>query len=416
MPRIIFAPTVKAEYMKISLRLRRFSGAAALLLCALLFAVYLSPSMRHSRALPDSVCTFDIETDALAGVSGSYDERLIEASGQREYTIKLFGFLPVRTVETVGELNEVALGGCAVGVMLFTEGVQVVGTGTVLTEDGRYSPASQAGLAAGDVILSVNGSAVSDAAQFSALCAKDAELSMSCLRAGEGFNVTMRPVQELTSGEYRIGLWVRDSTSGMGTLSFYDPDTRAYAALGHSVSDVDTGLTLRLGDGYISFATVTGVQKGASGTPGELYGQFSKSRADAVAAIDLNTEFGIAGRLNELPTGAVMVVELAKASQVRLGDAVLIATIEGTTPAAYSCEVIRADVQNSPTTQGLMIRVTDETLLELTGGIVQGMSGSPVLQDGRLIAVVTHVFVNEPERGFCVYAEWMYERLLKPSA
>lgn len=398
-------------------RIKYFQRGLSALLCALLFGWYLSPQVYRVLGLPDCVGPETVlSAPALSAKSGgahfvreSGDERLSSAS-DANVTVSLFGVLPLRTVTVAAQGRSVAVGGQAVGVVLKTDGVQIVGFDAVDTETGELCPAASAGLRAGDMIFALNGVRIEDSASFARLCeAADGACVLSCRRDGAPFSVTVTPAVDRL-GVKHLGVWVRDSTSGIGTLSFYDPATLSFAALGHGVTDVDTQKLIAPATGFLTAAEIKSVRRGGGGAAGELCGRFSVERRDAIGTIDCNTAFGIRGTLlSALPASDT--VPVARAAAAHKGDAVILSTVDGAV-AAYAVRVIRVDMQSSPDTQGMMIEITDPALLERTGGIVQGMSGSPLLQDGRLIGVVTHVFLSDPTRGYCLYAEWMLSELL----
>ena len=261
------------------------------------------------------------------------------------------------------------------------------------------------------MILALDGKPVTDVnALMAAVEQVQDACTLSCLRDGEPFTAVLTPVRD-RDGTVRIGAWVRDSTSGIGTLSFYDADSGHFAALGHGITDVDTGKLLSPATGFLTDATITGLRKGTASEAGELIGTFSLNSADAIATVEHNTAFGIAGTLHESPSESVR-MPIASPEQAHLGDAVIRSTIDGEGVKEYRVRVIRVDVQSAPEMQGMMIEIVDPTLLERANGIVQGMSGSPLLQDGKLLGVVTHVFLNRSARGYCLYAAWMEEKLL----
>ena len=388
-------------------------------LFALILSVwYYSPKVYDLLNLPDTVTSGAVlSAPAIVShkqsarlVRESGDERLADAANQ-SVTITLFGVLPLKTVTVASHARTVNLGGEAVGVILKTEGVQIVGFERIETASGTECPAISAGLREGDMICAVNGEKVADAKSFSVLCeASDGRCVLSCMRDGQPFTAQAELKPDGT-GTLRLGAWVRDSTSGIGTLSFYDRNTGTYAALGHGVTDVDTQKLIAPATGFLTAAEVAYVRKGAGGTAGELIGYFSVSEKDAIATVDRNTTFGISGTLTTFHGPMPQSVQIASASAAHKGEAYILSTVDSETK-VYAVRVIRVDVQSSPETQGIMIEITDPELLEKTGGIVQGMSGSPVLQDGRLIGVVTHVFLSQPTRGYCLYAEWMADELL----
>ena len=396
-------------------RMKRLLRALCTCLAALLIGWYCVPQVYRVLHLPEHAeiakewrapaLWIDEETARPASESG--DERL----GNGSIRISLFGLIPVKTVSSCVLPNTVRLGGQAIGVILKTEGVQIVGFEKIPTARGTVCPAISAGLREGDMICAVNGTEVADADAFSALCAEADRCVLSCLRDGEPFSVTVIPETD-DDGTKRIGAWVRDSTSGIGTMSFYDPETRTYAALGHGVTDVDTQKLISPAAGFLTEARITKIRKGDGNTAGELIGDFSVRPENSIATVERNTPFGISGKLGTFHDANARAVSIAPSSAAHKGDAYILSTIDGTVT-AYSVKVIRVDMQSSPETRGMMIEINDPVLLEKTGGIVQGMSGSPLIQDGRLIGVVTHVFLSRPTRGYCLYAEWMADALLQ---
>ena len=379
-------------------------------LCALLFFWYFSPGMTALRALPEGM-----EPGAAEAVSllVRAQARPVRVSGDQraeagERTYALLGIVPLKTIREVEPLPAVRLGGQAVGIVLYTKGVQVVGLTAVDAQDGPQSPASAAGLRKGDSILAVDGEPVVGAAGLKDLLQDRDQATLTIQRGTEELSLPLRPAADRATGQNKLGAWVRESTSGIGTLSFLRGDR--FCALGHAVADVDTGVTLLTGRGYITPAAVTAVLRAESGQVGELSGDFSTRERDAVGRIDANGSFGVAGEYYGNADLWGMEVPLAAASQVQTGDATLYSAADGSWR-GYSCRIIRLKVQSAPDVQGMMVEVNDPDLLALTGGIVPGMSGSPVVQNGRLVGVVTHVFVNEPKRGYCIYAQWMLEKL-----
>lgn len=396
--------------------MKRMIRAITLMLALVLPGWYFSPQIYRVMQAPESVgISADLTAPTLSAsdaqtVRGSGDERIAEAT-DRNVTVSLFGLLPLKTVTVSSHKRVLWLGGEAVGVILRTEGVQIVGFDQIEAETGPVCPALSAGLREGDMICAIDGKTVSDSESFAELCENaEGPCTLSCLRDGTPFSATLTPERDV-DGTLRIGAWVRDSTSGIGTLSFTDPETGTFAALGHGVTDVDTMKLIAPAKGFLTTATILHVRKGDGSAAGELIGRFSVEEKDAIATIEQNTGFGIGGTIVSHRNGSVRTAELAPSSAAHRGEATILSTVDGET-AEYTVQVIRVDVQSSPETMGMMIEITDPVLLEKTGGIVQGMSGSPVLQDGRLIGVVTHVFLNQPTRGYCLYAEWMVRELL----
>ena len=288
--------------------------------------------------------------------------------------------------------QELTLGGQPVGIELQTEGLTVAGFAEVETEEGARSPARDAGLREGDRIVSVSGRELSSAEEFiaavGALEGESAELGVK--RGGESLTLCVQPARS-ADGRWMLGLWLRDQSSGIGTLTFYDPATGVYGALGHGVTDETSGETLPIRGGQITDAQIVDVRPGSPGVPGELSG--CADRAAVLGEVEKNCERGIFGEACvALGEGSAEVGEPAP------GPASILTTLEGRRVRAYDVEISRVYTENG--TRRLLLTVTDPLLRELSGGIVQGMSGSPILQDGRLVGAVTHVLVSDPCRGY----------------
>ena len=295
-------------------------------------------------------------------------------------------------------------GGAAVGVAISTQGVLVVGMGE--------GAGMQAGLRAGDLLLSVNGIPLSDATVLTdaVTAAEGQPLSLVIDREGRERTVMVTPRFDQSAGSWRLGLWVRDSTAGVGTLTYYDPQNGAYGALGHAITDTDTGSILPVRQGGLMQAEIVDVRKGQRGTPGELRGSFLREQV-RLGNVKKNNVFGIFGALDAswqnplYPEG----LPVGDRSQVHTGAASILSTVSGGEVREYTVEITQVIRQNAPAPKSMVLRVTDERLLSATGGIVQGMSGSPILQDGQIVGAVTHVFVSDPTQGYGVYIDWMLE-------
>lgn len=307
-------------------------------------------------------------------------------------------------VETAARSERVLIpGGQAVGVALKTQGVLVVAKG-----GGCETP-----LREGDVILSVDGTQVSSTAQLSACIAQmEGDAAQLCILRGSREMTVSAPVPlDEADGKRRLGVWVRDSTAGVGTLSYVDPDTGAYGALGHAIVDADTGSTLTVKDGALLRATVVGVTRGQSGKAGELRGNFLKA-GEQIGTLAVNGTYGIYGALSDAPQASLYPQGLPVGARgsVHPGKATIISTVDAGAPEEYEVEILRCVRQDEPSPKGMVLRVTDERLLAKTGGIVQGMSGSPILQDGRIVGAVTHVYLSDAAQGYGMYIEWMLEQ------
>ena len=298
--------------------------------------------------------------------------------------------------------------GKAVGIKLFSDGVLVVGLSGVETDSGARSPGKDCGLKAGDVITHINGSEVDTIEQVQKLLREqgDETLTIQAIRSEKAMQFTARAVEN-KDGVPQLGAWLRDSMAGIGTLTFYDPVSGKFAALGHGINDTDTAMLMPLETGGIMPATVSDVKKGLPGQPGELHGQFDLTKD--LGELYANTEKGVFGRTEglNLPEGA-RCMETAKRAEVKTGKAKILSNVRGDRVEEFEVELVCVD-RDSRGTRNMLLKVTDPDLLELTGGIVQGMSGSPILQNGRIVGAVTHVLVNDPTRGYGIFIENMLE-------
>ena len=299
--------------------------------------------------------------------------------------------------------------GKAVGIKLFSDGVLVVGLSPVETGEGASYPGRDCGLKTGDVITHINGGEVDTIEEVQAVVAKseDEPITIQAVRGQQQLQLTAAAVEN-SQGVWQLGAWLRDSMAGIGTVTYYDPATGAFGALGHGINDVDTSMLMPLESGSIMPASVSDVKKGASGTPGELHGQFDLTRD--LGTLYANTDLGIFGQMSrELVGSARKPVEVAQREQVTVGPATILSNIRGDEVEEFDIQITHLYPQGDGT-RGMMIQVADPELLEATGGIVQGMSGSPILQNGRLVGAVTHVLVNDPTRGYGILAENMLKQ------
>lgn len=369
-----------------------------------------------AAALPDTFYTADAPT-ALQVASmpyltaqkkqGSVAADSASPDASANVTLALFGVLPVKTVRAVNTPRRtVQVCGTPFGVKLFSDGALVVAFSDRYTALGSENPAKAAGLRLGDLIVSAGGREVrsNDDLTTAIQAANGRPLPVVYRRGGAQYTAELVPVKD-EQGDYKAGVWVRDSGAGIGTMSFIDPAHGTFAGLGHSISDADTGADLTLLSGEIVPVTITGCIRGAAGSPGELRGEFSAAPAGTVLA---NDTAGVYGQYSGSQTGHSMPV--ANLQEVIPGDAELWTTVQGTTAQPYKVKIERVTMTGNDPNRNLLIRVTDARLLEATGGIVQGMSGSPIVQNGQLAAVLTHVLVNDPTSGYAIFAATMLEK------
>jgi len=337
-------------------------------------------------------------------------------TGQFTVDFRLFGLIPFRRMQVdVVPPIKVVPGGHSIGVLLRSRGVIVVGHAAIRGEDGGvHQPARDGGLDLGDAILQIGGIEVSGEEQAARLFEQAGQaggpVSVTIKRRGRMLTKWVTPLREKESGKWRAGIYIRDGAAGVGTLTFYDPASGRFGALGHIIADAETSQPIDIRDGHIVEAEVSGVQPGRRAAPGEKIGNF-KNEDNWLGTIEKNTRYGIFGSMAAPVSNPFfpVPVPVALGSQVKEGPAEIVTVVDGQTLQRYTVQINR--VMRQPTAEGknLIVKVTDPRLLAKTGGIVQGMSGSPILQDGRIIGAVTHVFVNDPTRGYGILIEWMLQ-------
>jgi len=298
--------------------------------------------------------------------------------------------------------------GRTVGIKLFSDGVLVVGLSDVQTEEKTVSPAKDMGLKVGDVITHVNDREVDTIEQMQTAIQTLAgdRMTLKVMRKDKQLQLCGAAVCN-GKGTYQLGTWIRDSMAGIGTMTFYDPDSKVFGALGHGVNDADTAQLMTMQSGSIMYSEVSDVKKGLSGAPGELHGSFDLQRD--MGQLYANTHGGIFGVLRDDIPEAGHPMEIARKGQIKTGAATILSNVAGDQVKEYQVEIMHVYPEVEGEMRNMMIKVTDPELLEQTGGIVQGMSGSPILQNGRLVGAVTHVLVNDPTRGYGIFIENMLE-------
>jgi stage IV sporulation protein B len=332
--------------------------------------------------------------------------------GNEDMVLNLAG-IPIKQVDVNVLKNfKVIPGGQSIGVKLNTVGILVVGHHQVDTETGKTSPGELAGIKIGDIITEINGKRIeqmTDVAPYVQDSGKSGNpLNIIVNRENEKFSAKLMPMLDKVEQTYKLGLYIRDSAAGIGTMTFYHPDSNKYGALGHVITDMDTKKPIVVEDGQIVRSTVTSIEKGSNGDPGEKLARFSSDR-EVIGNIQRNSPFGIFGVLNKTMKNGVMdkPMPIALSHQVKEGPAKILTVVDNDNVDLFDIEIVSTIPQKFPATKGMVIKVTDPKLLEKTGGIVQGMSGSPIIQDGKVIGAVTHVFVNDPTSGYGVHIEWM---------
>ena len=325
-------------------------------------------------------------------------------------SVKLFNIFPVKNAKvTVTKRRYVVPGGNVFGIRLYTRGVMVIRIDEVTTPSGNVSPGKEAGLKEGDMIISADGVQITRNTELSSAFASSGGKSLELVieRNGEERIVKFVPVQADDS-TYKGGLWIRDSTAGIGTVTWYDRSNGIFAGLGHAVCDVDTGEIMPLSGGDAVEADVKGCYKGKSGSAGELCGIFS---GGTIGNLYVNSDTGVYGVMNSYNVKS-SVLPVALRQEVKTGAVQIICTVDENGPQYYDAEITKL-YTNGDSQRNMTVRITDSALLEKTGGIVQGMSGSPIIQDGMLVGAVTHVFIDDPTEGYGIFAENMTDTAQK---
>lgn len=298
---------------------------------------------------------------------------------------------------------KVHLGGFPIGLKLYAEGVIVVGKEPVDTERGLVDTANEAGLHIGDIIVKVNGKQVTRNTEISEYMEQSGgkTVEFTVKRNGKEFVTSFKGAFSKSENKYKAGIWVRDSSAGIGTVSFYTTDGR-YASLGHAVCDIDTKMTLPISKGDCTYVRLTGYRKGEHSTAGELCGYLENK---TIGTVDINGEIGVYGVFNEFSKNSEL-YEIASADEIKEGAASIFTTIDDYGVKEYSVNIEKIDKYDKEN-KHLVVKVTDLNLIEKTGGIIQGMSGSPIVQNGKIIGAVTHVFLNDSTGGYGILAEKM---------
>lgn len=342
------------------------------------------------------------------------DIHVLSSGSKVKAKVKLFGLIPVKEVQiNLDNDRKVLVGGQSIGVKLYTEGILVVGFSDIETDNGKkQSPAILSGIQLGDMIIEINNikvKTIKDLAN-SVINSQGNSINLKVKRKDKIVSIDVKPVVNKNK-QYKLGIWVRDSTSGIGTLTFVDPKLKKFAALGHPINDIDTGELMIIREGNIYKSQIIDIDKGERGKPGELKGAFSEE--NVLGNLKKNTICGIFGNiknLNDFGFKDKTLYPVAYQNEIKEGEAKILVEVDEQVK-EYKIVIEKVNKQSSPNAKSMVIRITDKALLDKTGGIVQGMSGSPIIQDGKLIGAVTHVFINRPDMGYAIFAEWMYNEL-----
>ena len=323
--------------------------------------------------------------------------------------LKLFGLIPFKTVQVeVIDDRTLIPAGIPIGIYVKTKGVLVIATGEFEGPEGQMNAPAARLLKEGDYILKANGEEVTGKAEFMQRIAdsEGKQMLLTIQRDGQQFDVSLQPEQN-QNGEYKLGIWIRDNAQGVGTLTWLDEDN-SFGALGHGINDVDTAELMDLESGSLYQTQIVAIRRGENGAPGELTGVIDYGESNRIGTIEANTEEGIYGSLDEEATDGIIssAIPVGLKQEVAEGEAEILCSVGGE-PELYTIEITGIHLDHDNVNRGLEITVTDERLLALTGGIVQGMSGAPIIQDGKLIGAVTHGLVNDPTKGYGIFIENM---------
>ena len=390
--------------MEINKKGGNFATFFARFICSALAFVVLVASVFvfYSALIPETVACFSGE-DMPSYLGATYEE-LDPGDNTSAVNIthgqyKLFGTIPIKSV-TVAKLEDtkVYVGGVPFGIKFFTKGISVVGF-----EDEANNPAYKAGLRLYDTIVKANGKEISGIADLSQAVEGGGTIELTYLRAGKEYKINFTPKYSENEKKYTLGLWLKDSGAGIGTLTYVLADG-SFGGLGHGICDSDTGELIPIYNGSVLGVTVNGIVKGQRGDPGELKGYFNSSK---VGALYKNTENGVFGALAQIPSTITdKTYSLGLKNELKEGKATIICTLDDNIRREYSIEISNIN-RNATGNKCFTIKITDEKLLNATGGIVQGMSGSPIIQNGKLVGAVTHVLINDPTTGYGIFIENM---------
>lgn len=390
----------------------------------LIGTAFLLPNIKRVNSLPDNmVVTFsDVENSNKQNVYSNFinlqlPSNLNVANGEicnTTLSVKLFNIFTIKklNVRLLSD-TDVYVGGETVGFNLFSEGVICVGSNAVVTDSGVKQPIESTEIKDGDAILKIEEIKIDNISDIDRLINlpiyQGKQLNLTLKRNNELINAKITPVYDLFSQKYKLGLWVKNNTSGVGTLTYVKQSDFRFGAVGHPIVDSSLGNNFTVETGNLYKCRLLGIKKGQKNNPGEIRSSINLSD-DAIGIADTNCKYGVYGNiLNKSIIDAERTATLGGRLSVKLGDAKIYCALDEQGVKGYDIKIIKANKQNSADDKSMTIKITDKELLEKTGGIIQGMSGSPIVQDGKIVGAVTHVFVGDPTRGYAVYIDWMLD-------
>jgi len=415
------------------------------LLVILILLINFSPCVQNIKNYPESIILFegetkkipfslpfflqcDMENESVVNFKNaslkenhySYASNPIHLKanqiGKTSINLKLLGFVSIKKINIfVSHEKQVIPGGEAIGVTLYTDGVLVVGISDFFDSEGNICcPAKLGEIKPGDVIKKVDGKMIKTISDLMYSIREGEEVSMELQRKGVAYQTTLTPIYDNQDNQFHLGIWVRDSTVGVGTLTYYDPADQSFAALGHGICDIDTGTMLSIKDGSVVKSEIIDVVQGIKGKPGELRGSFAVEN-ESIGDITKNINTGLYGIANDKMKDKqnAELIPIQHPENVHIGEAKILSTVDDEGVKAFDIEIQRINLNAVDSGRGMIIKITDTYLINTTGGVVQGMSGSPIIQDNHLVGAVTHVFVNDPTKGYGIFAEWMLNNAQK---
>lgn len=347
-------------------------------------------------------------------VSSNNGNSLSNETGKKSLEVSLFNNILLKNVDiSVLPKTTVIPVGKIAGLKLHTNGVLVVGMSEIEGQDKkRHKPYENTGIEEGDTIIKINETEIGSTNQLieTVNLSKGNSIQVKFIHEEETKECSITPVQT-SSNEYKLGLWVRDSAAGVGTVTFYEPSTKTFGALGHGITDIDTNELINIASGEFITTRVLNIEKGESGEPGKIQGTIENQQN--IGTISKNSKFGIYGRVDNLSSLNVDTskeMEVALRNEIQLGKATILCSLDNQKPREYEIEIQKIYTENNYDNKSMQIKVTDQKLIEKTGGIIQGMSGSPIIQYGKFVGAVTHVLVNNPQEGYAVFGDIMLKQ------
>ena len=352
--------------------------------------------------------------DEVLSVSADTGEKTINKVGSEKLSVNFFDKLFIKDIDVsvLPRTTVIPVGNIA-GLKLYTSGVLVVGMSEIEGEDSKiYKPYENTGIEEGDTIIKINDNEINTTDELieKINMSKGEKVEIEYIHDEETKECSITPVKT-SAEEYKLGLWVRDSAAGVGTVSFYEPDTHIFGALGHGITDIDTGDLLNIAKGEFVTAKILDIKKGEDGNPGKIQGTVEEQ--ETIGEISKNTEFGIYGKIKNISSLNIDTskeMEVALRDEIQLGKATILCSLDNQTVGEYEIEITKINKENNYNNKSMEIKVTDEKLIERTGGIIQGMSGSPIIQNGKFIGAITHVLVNSSTEGYAIFGDLMLKQ------